>query len=312
MNENNCEYASLIPRSDPYYIKFGCYDDLMEIIKSRYFYPVFITGLSGNGKTTTVEQICSLMSREIIRVNLTKQTDEDDLLGGFRLSDGETKWFDGPVVRALEKGAILLLDEVDLGTENIMCLQSVLEGKGVYLKKINRYVHAAEGFNIIATANTKGQGNDSGKFVGTQFMNEAFLDRFPITLEQDYPKKEVESEILHRFFELKENLTDDTKDFTSKLVEFAEKNRIAFDKNPDETAVISTRRLICIANAFCIYKNKRKALLLSVSRFDASIRDSLMAFYEAIDPSIRSEDYVPPVKEEEDPWNLKTIFGDKY
>jgi cobaltochelatase CobS len=188
---------SLVPEKATGYVPFGNFPDVRAIIKSRKFYPAYITGLSGNGKTMMVEQVCANEKRECVRVNITIETDEDDLIGGFRLVNGETVWQDGPVVTAMTRGAVLLLDEVDLGSNKMMCLQPVLEGKAVYLKKTNRVVHPAPGFNVIATANTKGKGSDDGRFIGTNVMNEAFLERFSITMEQEYPSAKVEAKILN-------------------------------------------------------------------------------------------------------------------
>ena len=187
---------NLIPDKDDTFVKFGNFNDIKKIIQSRIFYPAFITGLSGNGKTFSVEQACSQLKRELIRVNVTVETDEDDLIGGFRLINGETAWHNGPVIEALERGAILLLDEIDLASNKILCLQSVLEGKGVFLKKIGRFVKPTPGFNVIATANTKGKGSEDGRFIGTNVLNEAFLERFPVTFEQSYPAPSVEQRIL--------------------------------------------------------------------------------------------------------------------
>ena len=178
---------NLIPQKDDTFVKFGNFGSIKKIIQSRLFYPTFITGLSGNGKTFSVEQACAQLDRELIRVNITIETDEDDLIGGFRLVDGATVWHNGPVIEALERGAVLLLDEIDLASNKILCLQSILEGKGVFLKKIGRWVTPASGFNVIATANTKGKGSDDGRFIGTNVLSEAFLERFPVTFEQEYP-----------------------------------------------------------------------------------------------------------------------------
>ena len=188
----------LVPQKDPNYVPFGNFSDVKRIINSNMFYPTFVTGLSGNGKTLSVEQACAQLGRELIRVNITIETDEDDLVGGFRLVDGATVWHNGPVVEALERGAILLLDEVDLASNKILCLQSILEGKGVFLKKIGRVVRPAVGFNVIATANTKGKGSEDGRFIGTNVLNEAFLERFALTFEQEYPVPSIEKKILDK------------------------------------------------------------------------------------------------------------------
>ena len=187
---------NLVPEKDDTFVKFGPFNDLKNIIKSKQFYPTFITGLSGNGKTFGVEQVCAQLNRELIRVNITIETDEDDLIGGFRLVNGETVWHNGPVIEALERGAILLLDEIDLASNKILCLQPILEGNGIFLKKIGRFVNPRAGFNVIATANTKGKGSDDGRFIGTNVLNEAFLERFPVTFEQEYPPISVEKRFL--------------------------------------------------------------------------------------------------------------------
>jgi len=175
---------NVVPNKDKDFVSFGNYGDVKNVITSKKFYPMFITGLSGNGKTLAVTQACAVAKREMIRVNITIETDEDDLLGGYRLKDGQTVWQNGPVIEAMERGAVLLLDEIDLASNKIMCLQPILEGSGIYVKKINKFVKPKLGFNVVATANTKGQGSDDGKFIGTNVLNEAFLERFPITFEQ--------------------------------------------------------------------------------------------------------------------------------
>ncbi len=187
--------GDIVPKKDPIFVSFGNYPDVKQIIKSSQFYPCFITGLSGNGKTMGVTQACAELKKELIRVNITIETDEDDLLGGYRLKDGQTVWQNGPVIEAMERGAVLLLDEVDLASNKIMCLQPILEGSGVFVKKINKFVKPKDGFNVIATANTKGQGSEDGKFIGTNVLNEAFLERFPITFEQSYPTMKIEKKI---------------------------------------------------------------------------------------------------------------------
>ena len=187
---------NLIPAKDDTFVSFGNFADIKKIIKSGLFYPTFITGLSGNGKTFSVEQACAQLDRELIRVNITVETDEDDLIGGFRLIGGETVWHNGPVIEALQRGAILLLDEIDLASNKILCLQSILEGKGVFLKKIGKCITPTEGFQVFATANTKGKGSDDGRFIGTNVLNEAFLERFPVTFEQSYPASATEQKIL--------------------------------------------------------------------------------------------------------------------
>lgn len=258
------EYSSLIPQTDPHFVPFGNYKDLKSIIKSKLFYPVFITGLSGNGKTHSVEQSCAQLKRDMVRVNITIETDEDDLIGGFRLVNGSTVWHDGPVVEALRRGAVLLLDEVDLASNKIMCLQSLLEGKGVYLKKTNTYVKPSPGFNVIATANTKGKGDDSGMFIGTNILNEAFLERFPVTFEQDYPTPAVETKILTR---IATELECYNKEYVDHLITWAEIIRKTYDDGGVDS-VITTRRLINIVKAYAIWEDEIKAISLCVNRFD--------------------------------------------
>lgn len=184
-------HQDLIPPKDTNFVSFGNFSDVKKIISSGIFYPMFITGMSGNGKTFCVEQACAQLKRELIRVNITIETDEDDLIGGFRLINGETVWHNGPVIEALERGAVLLLDEIDLASNKIMCLQSILEGSGIFLKKIGRYVKPSNGFTIVATANTKGKGSDDGRFIGTNVLNEAFLERFALTFGQEYPSPKI-------------------------------------------------------------------------------------------------------------------------
>ena len=265
---------SYIPEKDDSYVQFGTYAPIKKIIKSKLFYPAFITGLSGNGKTMSVEQVCADLGRELIRVNITIETDEDDLIGGFRLVDGSTVWHNGPVVEALERGAVLLLDEIDLASNKILCLQSVLEGKGVYLKKIGKYVRPAAGFTVIATANTKGKGSDDGRFVGTNVLNEAFLERFPITIEQEYPSAAIETKILLA------NKCD--KDFTENLIKWAGVIRKTFyDGGVDE--VITTRRLVHIARAYAIFGDRLQAVTHCVNRFDNDTKQSFLDLYTKVD-----------------------------
>ncbi len=271
---------NLVPEKDSTYVPFGNFKDVKKIIQSKIFYPAFITGLSGNGKTFSVEQACSQLNRELIRVNITIETDEDDLIGGFRLADGSTVWHNGPVVEALERGAILLLDEIDLASNKILCLQSILEGKGVFLKKIGRYVKPAAGFNVIATANTKGKGSEDGRFIGTNVLNEAFLERFPVTFEQSYPNTNIENKILKQ-------LCDDTE-FTKRLVDWADIIRKTFfDGGVEE--VISTRRLVHIVRAYKIWNNKAKAIEVCVNRFDDETKQAFMDLYDKVDADVQFE-----------------------
>ena len=281
---------NLIPDKDDTFVKFGNFGDLKKIIQSRLFYPTFITGLSGNGKTLSVEQACAQLGRELIRVNITIETDEDDLIGGFRLVDGATVWHNGPVVEALERGAILLLDEVDLASNKILCLQSILEGKGVFLKKIGKYVKPTKGFNVFATANTKGKGSEDGRFIGTNVLNEAFLERFPVTFEQYYPTPAIERKILEG---ISLDLGVEDTDFCKRLVDWADIIRDSFYKEIlDE--IISTRRLVHIIRAFSIFKDKAKAIQVCVSRFDDDTKQSFLELYDKVDA-----DFVLPTEEQQ-------------
>ena len=272
--------ASLVPAKLPTYVPFGAHADLNKVIKSRRFYPVYITGLSGNGKTTTVEQACAENGREFFRVNITPETCEDDLLGGFRLLNGETVWVDGPVVVAMKRGGILLLDEIDLGTIKIMCLQPVLEGKRVFIKKTNTWVAPAEGFNVIATGNTKGRGDDTGKFVGTNCMNEAFLDRIGETVEQDYPPEAVEVKIVNANLKAVGVVGQET--FATALVKWAASIRKTFAEGEGDE-VITTRRLVQAANAYAIYGDRLKAVEKVTTRFDAVTKAAFIDLYKKLD-----------------------------
>ena len=277
---------NLIPDKDPNYVPFGNFTDVKKIIQSGIFYPTFITGLSGNGKTFSVEQACASLNRELIRVNITIETDEDDLIGGFRLVNGETVWHNGPVIEALERGAVLLLDEVDLASNKILCLQSVLEGKGVFLKKTGRYVKPAIGFNVIATANTKGKGSDDGRFIGTNVLNEAFLERFALTFEQEYPTPATETKILQK---AAGNLGVLDEEFCTNLANWADIIRRTFkDGGIDE--VISTRRLVHIIRAFAIWQNRMKAIKVCVNRFDDETKQSFIELYDKIDADVNTEE----------------------
>ena len=270
---------NLIPDKDDTFIKFGNFNDIKKIVQSRIFYPTFITGLSGNGKTLSVEQVCSQLNRELIRVNVTVETDEDDLIGGFRLVNGETAWHNGPVIEALERGAILLLDEIDLASNKILCLQSVLEGKGIFLKKIGRFVKPAPGFNVIATANTKGKGSEDGRFIGTNVLNEAFLERFPVTFEQQYPSTSIEVKILEG---VASQLNVKDSDFCKRLADWGDIIRKTFyDGGIDE--IISTRRLVHIIRAYSIFGDKAKAIQVCVNRFDDETKTAFLELYDKID-----------------------------
>ena len=273
---------NLVPDKDPLYVPFGNFNDVFSIIKSGRYYPAFITGLSGNGKTFMVEQACAKAKREYFRVNITVETDEDDLLGHYALIDGNTVWQDGPVVKAMERGAILLLDEIDLASSKIMCLQPVLEGKGVYLKKVNRFVSPSVGFNVLATANTKGKGSEDGRFIGTNILNEAFLERFPITVEQEYPSMSVERKILDKVFA---SLDIEAGDFAEKLVTWADIIRKTFyEGGIDE--IIATRRLVHIVNAYAIFGDRKKAIEMCIARFDDDTKTSFLDLYSKCDSEV--------------------------
>ena len=277
---------NLIPDKDPNYVPFGNFSDVKRIINSGMFYPTFITGLSGNGKTLSVEQACAQLDRELVRVNITIETDEDDLIGGFRLANGETVWHNGPVIEALQRGAILLLDEVDLASNKVLCLQSILEGKGVFLKKIGKFVRPAAGFNVIATANTKGKGSDDGRFIGTNVLNEAFLERFALTFEQEYPTPKTEQRILEK---VAGNLGVLDEKFCENLSNWSDIIRKTFrDGGIDE--VISTRRLVHIIRAFAIWQDRLKAIKVCVNRFDEETKQSFIELYDKIDADIVTEE----------------------
>ena len=275
------ERATLIPNKFNGYVTWGHFKDAEAVVRSRQFYPIFVTGLSGNGKTLMVEQICAKLKRECYRVNITKQTDEDDLLGGFRLINGNTVWQDGPVVSAMKAGGVLLLDEVDLASHNIMCLQPVLEGKGVFLKKIGQWVTPAEGFTVFATANTKGKGSDDGRFIGTGILNEAFLDRFPITMEQPYATPATEKKILVK--------AGCEKDFAHHLTKWAEIIRKSFYEGAVDE-IISTRRLVDIVNAFGIFGDKNKAIGFCLARFDDDTKEAFLNLYSKVDADMQMGD----------------------
>jgi MoxR-like ATPase len=274
--------GTLVPERMETYVPFGAHKDVTAVVKSRKFYPVYITGLSGNGKTTTIEQACAENNREFFRVNITPETSEDDLLGGFRLVGGETVWVDGPVIVAMKRGGILLLDEVDLGTVKIMCLQPVLEGKAIFLKKTNTWVKPEKGFNVFLTGNTKGRGDDTGKFVGTNSMNEAFLDRVPETVEQDYPSEVVETKIVKGV--LNYLGVTDQDDFAVVIVKWAQAIRKSYAEGAVED-VVTTRRLVQAANALAIYGDRAKAIEKVTTRFDVATRAAFIDLYQKMDAS---------------------------
>jgi hypothetical protein len=278
--------GDIVPEKDPNFVSFGDYSSVKSIIASKKFYPIFITGLSGNGKTLGVTQACAEKKREMIRVNITIETDEDDLLGGYRLRDGQTVWQNGPVIEAMERGSVLLLDEIDLASNKIMCLQPILEGNGVFVKKINKFIKPKLGFTVVATANTKGKGSEDGQFIGTNVLNEAFLERFPITFEQSYPSVRIETKIISGMLET-ENVPD-TK-FAENLVNWADIIRKTYNEGGVDE-IISTRRLVHIAKAYSIFNNKLKAVEVCTNRFDTDTKESFMDLYTKIDSGVSPED----------------------
>ena len=280
--------GDIVPKKDATFVPFGNYPDVKSIIKSGKFYPVFVTGLSGNGKTMSILQACAEAKKECIRVNVTIETDEDDLLGGYRLRDGQTVWQNGPVIEAMERGALLLLDEIDLASNKIMCLQPILEGSGVFVKKINKFVKPKDGFNVVATANTKGQGSEDGKFIGTNILNEAFLERFPVTFEQRYPNTKTEEKILNNVLE---STGKKDTNYVNKLVTWADVIRKTyFEGGVDE--IISTRRLVHIVQAYSIFSNKVKAIELCTNRFDEDTKTSFVDLYTKVDAGATADQII--------------------
>ena len=270
---------SFVPQKNGTYVPFGFYNDLKNIVKSRIFYPIYITGLSGNGKTMMIEQVCASIGRELVRVNITKRTDESDLIGSYELIDGSTVRREGPVLTAMRRGAVLLLDECDLGTEDILCLQPILEGKPYFDKKTGEIVHPADGFTVLATANTKGKGSDDGRFIGTNILNEAFLERFAVTVEQEYPPAATERKILEKNFA---ELNIDDSVFIERLITWAEIIRKSYaDGAVDE--IISTRRLVHISKAFSIFNNRLKSIEMCLNRFDTDTKTAFLDLYTKVD-----------------------------
>jgi len=278
--------VNLIPKKDPQYVAWGHFKDIKTILESKIFYPLFVTGLSGNGKTSMIREVCAKLKRDMVRVNITVETDEDDLLGGFRLVNGETVWQDGPLVVAMKTGAVALIDEVDLASHKIMCLQPIMEGQPIYLKKINEVVYPADGFNIVATANTKGKGSSDGRFMGTNILNEAFLDRFSATFYQEYPSVAFEEKILKKQF-AKYEISED--DFVDKLVKWADVIRRSFKEGAVDD-IITTRRLIDITKTYSIFGNKMKSITLCLERFDDETRESFADLYTKVDSGASFEE----------------------
>ena len=286
---------SYVPEKFEGYGPWGNFGTVRDVVKSGIFYPMFITGLSGNGKTLMVKEVCAKLKREYVRANITIETDEDDLIGGFRLVNGETVWHDGPVVTAMKRGAVLLLDEIDLASNKIMALQPVLEGSSIYLKKIGKWVHPAPGFTVIATANTKGQGSDDGRFIGTNILNEAFLERFPVTIEQSYPTAKMETKML-----VNELAKHDKVDgeFVDNLVKWADVIRKTFNEGGCDE-IISTRRLVHIIGAYSIFDDKMTAIQLTVNRFDTETKESFLDLYTKIDSGVDPESLTGQSEDEE-------------
>lgn len=274
-----------IPEKYDGYVPFGFYKDLTSIVLSQNFFPVFITGMSGNGKTLMVEQVCATLKRECIRVNISVETDESDLIGGPTLIEGNVVYRDGPVMTAMKRGAILLIDEVDRGSNKLMCLQGILEGKPYFNKKSGEYVYPKRGFNVVATANTKGRGSEEGRYL-SQILDDAFLERFNITVEQEYPETKVELKIL------KPLLNDD--EFAENLVKWADVIRKTFaEGGVDE--IVSTRRLVHIAKTYAIFKDRQKSIQLCVNRFDQETKDSFLDLYSKVDAKVAEANSAPVI-----------------
>jgi hypothetical protein len=278
--------VSLIPKKDPQYVSWGHFKDIKTILERKIFYPIFVTGLSGNGKTSMIHEVCAKLKRDLVRINITIETDEDDLLGGFRLVNGETVWQDGPLVVAMKTGAVALIDEIDLASHKIMCLQPIMEGQPIYLKKINQVVYPEPGFNVVATANTKGKGSEDGRFMGTNILNEAFLDRFAATFYQEYPSVAHETKILKKQF-AKHEIKED--DFVDNLVKWADVIRKSFNEGAVDE-IITTRRLIDITTSYAIFGDKMKSVVLCLNRFDDETRESFTDFYTKVDAGVSMED----------------------
>ena len=280
--------VKIIPEKMPNYVPFGHAKDVKNILKSKIFFPFFVTGLSGNGKTLMIEQTCAQLKRELFRVNITIETDEDDLMGGHTLQNGNIIFREGPVIKAMRKGAVLLLDEVDLGSNKMMCLQSVLEGKGYLIKKTGEWVTPTPGFTVVATANTKGQGSEDGKFIGTQIMNEAMLERFAITMQQEYPPVTTERNILKQEMAL---TGDVDEDFVKKLVDWADIIRKTYYEGAIDD-VITTRRLVHIVSAYKMFGDKLKAITMCISRFDEETRNAVLDLYTKVDDGVHLENSI--------------------
>lgn len=291
------EIDSVVPEKDSTYVPFGFFKQLEMILKAKTFYPVFITGLSGNGKTTMVEQVSSKLKRECIRVNISVETDEDDLIGGNTLQDGNVMYREGPVLTAMRRGAILLIDEIDRGSNKLMCLQSVLEGKPYFNKKTGEMIRPTQGFTVVATANTKGRGTEDGRFIAAQILDEAFLERFPITVEQEYPSTTVEKKIVMNKMEFYGKLDEE---FAVKLINWADIIRKTF-KEGGVDEIISTRRLVNIAQAYSIFGDRMEAIKLCVNRFDDDTKTAFLDLYAKMEtPPVETEQSTEKIQDEID------------
>lgn len=287
-------HTGLVPKPNPNFVPFGAYDDVYDILKSRLFFPIFLTGPTRSGKTEIPIQAAAVLGRNLYRVNVTIETDETDLIGGMRLINGNTEWEDGPVVKAMEDpdGGVLLLDEIDLGSNKIMCLQPVYEGNGIYIKKLNRWVYPTDGFTIVATANTKGRGSEDGRYIGTNVMNDALLERLTgATFEQGYPERKVEVKILNNHLK-SYGITD--SNFAEPLAQWAENIRKTFDDGGVDE-VITTGRLLHIVKAYSIFgRNRLKAIKMALARFDVNTQASFLDMYTKIDANAKDASDAAP------------------
>ena len=288
------DVENLVPEKDKTFVPFGFYKDLKKVLSSSMFYPIFISGLSGNGKTTMVEQVCANLKREAIRVNISIETDEDDLIGGNTLVDGNVVYREGPVLTAMKRGAVLILDEVDRGSNKLMCLQAILEGKPYFNKKTGETVTPAPGFNLVATANTKGQGSDDGKFISANILDEAFLERFAITVEQEYPTMATEKKIVLKKMDKVNNVDDE---FATHLVTWSDVIRKTYYEGAIDE-LISTRRLEHIVNAFAVFGDKQKAVQLCVNRFDDDTKEAFIDLYAKVDPTVELQESTEETEQE--------------
>jgi len=289
------EVEDLIPGKDKTFVPFGFYRDLKKVLQGNMFYPIFISGLSGNGKTTMAEQVCAALKREAIRVNVSIETDEDDLIGGNTLIDGNVVYREGPVLTAMKRGAVLILDEIDRGSNKLMCLQAILEGKPYFNKKTGETIAPVPGFNIVATANTKGRGSDDGKFISANILDEAFLERFAITVEQEYPTMATEKKIVIKKMEKVNNVDEG---FATHLVTWSDVIRKTYYEGAIDE-LISTRRLEHIVNAYAVFGDKKKAVQLCVNRFDDDTKTAFIDLYTKVDPTVELDESTDEDTEQE-------------